>query len=200
MIVNSRVLKETSNGISQICVTDELFDSRICFLNSAVDAESMAELIQQFMYLEMQDSSKPIYFYINSNGGSVSDGMALYDLINAIKAPVITVCVGSASSMGAMLFLAGKKRVMFKHSKVMIHDASYGNADFGGLKPDEIKERTNQLVKTCEMLRGIIADKTGHSLQEIEEKMKIDSYFTVEEAIEYGLATDVVEDFEAITL
>jgi len=190
------VLKETANGISQVCITDELLEQRKVFLNQQVDTDTMTSLIQQFMYLEQKEDGKPIYFFINSPGGSVIDGMALYDFIKLLHSPVITVCMGNASSMGALLFLAGERRVMLKHSKIMIHDASFGHAEFSGLKPDEIKERTEQLVKTCELLRRIVAERTGRSLEEVTEKMKTDSYFESDEAVEFGLATEVANSFK----
>lgn len=190
--MSMNVLRETSNGIYQIHVEDALLDKRDVYLTTEVTTETAMDLLQQFMYLEKEMPGEPITFYINSPGGSVTDGLALYDYIRMMKSPVRTVCVGRAASMGAMLFLAGNERLMLPHSEIMIHDASFGNAIFSGLKPDEIQEKTDSLVKTCKILREIVAERTGQSLKDVTSKMKKDSYFKAEEAVSFGLATGIM--------
>lgn len=192
------VIKETSHGYSLIGLEDEMYDKRYVFLNKDVNEESMASLMEQFMHLELTKPGERINFVINSPGGNVSDGLAVYDLIRSLESPVRTICMGTAASMGAILFLAGDERVMAKHSQVMIHDASFGKADFSGLKPEEISEKADDLLKTTKILREIIAERTGKSLKEVTEKMKKDSYFKAEEAIEFGLATGGISNLKEV--
>jgi len=188
------VIKESVNGINQVCISDELLTNRDIFLDEEVNSDSMSDLMQQLMYLEKESPGAPINLYINSPGGSVSDGLAAYDLIRLMKSPVTTICTGRASSMGAILFLSADKRYMLPHSEIMIHDASFSQADFSGLKPNEIEEKTKDLLTTCKTLRDIVVERTGQPVKKVTEKMKKDSYFKVEEALEFGLATEVVTD------
>ena len=187
------VIRETAKGLCCINIGDQLLDERNVYLNEAVDEASALDLLQQFMYLEKKSRVAKINFFINSPGGSVPDGMLVYDYLRMMEAPVRTICTGRACSMGAILFLAGTERIMFPHSELMIHDASFGNANFNGLKPDEIEEKTKELVETCKMLRIIVAERTGRSIEEVTEKMKKDSFFKAAEALEFGLANGTVK-------
>ena len=117
--------------------------------------------------------------------------MAVYDYIQLMNAPVKTVCIGTAASMGAILFLAGKEREMLPHTRLMIHDPAYGGGDMAGKKPHELQTYVDKLKQTQEIITAIIAEKTGKPLEEIYEKTREDSYFNAIEAIEYGLATGV---------
>lgn len=186
------ILRETFNGIHQIAIEDALLEKRDVYLTEAVNSATATALIQQFIYLEKENPGKPINFYINSPGGSVKDGLAVYDVIRLLKSPVTTICIGLAASMGSILFLAADKRLMLPHSEIMIHDASFGQAEFSGLKPDEIQQRTDDLLKTCKTLRGLIEERTGLSAKVVRDKMKKDSYFKAEEAMELGLATGIL--------
>ena len=188
-----KVIRESAQGLSIINIQDQLLDQRNVYLNSPLTEETALELIHQFMYLESRTTEEPINFFINSPGGSVSDGMLVYDYLRMMKSRIRTICTGRACSMAALLLLAGEERWMFKHAECMIHDASFAKADFSGLKPDEIEERTKELVETCRMLRDIISDRTGKSLEEVTKKMKKDSFFKADEAVEFGLATGIVE-------
>lgn len=190
--MNYKILKESAKGIDQIFVEDALLDDREVFLTSEVNAENVSELMKAFMYLEKESPGKEITFYINSPGGSVSDGLALYDYIRLMKSPVTTICIGRAASMGAILFLAGENRKMLPHSEIMIHDASFGNAEFSGLKPDEISEKANDLLKTSKILREIVAERTGQDAKLVAQKMKKDSFFKADEAMQFGLATEIM--------
>lgn len=191
-ILIPHVLKESANGISQVCITDALMDKRDVYLTTEVNSESAMILLQQLMYLEKENPGAPINLYINSPGGSVSDGLAVYDLIRMMKSPVTTICVGRACSMGAILFLAAERRCMLPHSEIMIHDASFAHAEFSGLKPDEIQEKTSELMETCKLLREIVMERTGQSEEEVVAKMKKDSYFKAGEAMDFGLATEII--------
>lgn len=186
------VIYESARGFDQIDIEDELMKSRKIFFTGAVNSDTCNEIIKQLMYLEKQDDTKEITIYINSPGGRVSDGLAVYDIIQLLNSPIRTVCIGLAASMGAILFLAGDKRQMLPHSEIMIHDPSYNNADIGGQKPHEIQHRLDSLNETREMLAQIIADKTGKSIDEIYEVTAEDSFYKAKAAIEFGLATEII--------
>jgi ATP-dependent Clp protease protease subunit len=143
------------------------------------------------MYLEHSESTDEITFFINSPGGDVVSGLAIYDYINIMKKPVNTVCTGTAASMGAILFLAGKKRSMLPNTRVMIHDPSFSGGNLAGKKPHEIQRNLDKLNESRETLAKIIADKTGKSLDEIYAVTADDTYYNAEEAISFGLATEI---------
>lgn len=188
----ANLIRETANGIQGLTSEDILFSNREIFLTTPVDVNTCTELMKQLMILEKLDQEKEITFYINSPGGEVGSGMAVYDYIRMMKAPVRTVCIGMAASMGAMLFLAGDKREMFPHTKLMIHDPAYGSGDMmAGKKPDELQQYVDDLRQIQDMIVRIIAEKTGKSVEEICEKTRVDSYFNATEAVKYGLATGV---------
>ncbi len=192
------ILKETVRGFDRIAIEDELLSKREIFLVDSVDAHSSNELLKQLMYLEHQDSESEITIYINSPGGEVISGLAVYDYISMMKAPVRTVCIGTAASMGAILFLAGKKRQMLPHTRLMIHDPSYNHNDIGGRKSHEIQHELDKLNETREVLAKIIAEKTGKSLDEIYEVTANDTYYSAGEAIDFGLATEILSTTDAV--
>ena len=185
------IIKETVNGINVVSADDELLSKRKIFLTTLVDAETSNELLKKLMYLNEVDSKAPITLYINSPGGDVYSGLAVYDFIQIMKAPLKTVCIGCAGSMGAILFLAGDEREMLPHTQLMIHDPSYARLDVGGKKPHEIQHEVDSLNKTRENLAKIIADRTGMSLDEVYKITANDTFYDVKEAIEFGLATAV---------
>lgn len=187
--ITPAVLSEDMSGIKPLRIDDILFEKREIYLTTGVDAKSSAELIKLLNYLENDGTGETIKFYINSPGGSVPDGMAVYDFMSSMKTPITTICIGTAASMGAILFLAGKERIIMPNSEVMIHDPSFGSADFSGLKADEIMEKASDLMKTTRKLRSIVSERTGQDIKDVTKKMKKDSYFNADEAIEYGLAT-----------
>ncbi len=188
----TRYAKETAKGIEVLALEDVLYSSREIFLTEEVNTETSVQLIKELMVLEKLDSMKEVTLYINSPGGEVISGMAVYDYIQMMKAPVKTVCIGTAASMGAMIFLAGDKREMLPHTRLMIHDPAYGGGNMAGKKPHELQQYVEKLKQTQDIIVDIIAHKTGKTKEEIREKTKDDSYFNAEEAIEYGLATGIV--------
>lgn len=190
-----RVIVESSRGYEALDIKDKLLsDSREIFLTEAVDAASCNSLITQLMYLDRTDPDAEITLYINSPGGSVADGLAVYDVIGLLEAPVRTVCMGTCASMGAILFLAGEKREMMEHGRIMVHDPAFGgNHDIGGKKPHQIQSELDDLNRCRESLAKIISERTGKSLEEIYEVTANDTYFSAEEAIEFGLATDIIK-------
>lgn len=189
----ANIIKETVRGFDVVTIEDELLTGREIFLVDGVDAHTSNELLKQLMYLERQDSDSEITIYINSPGGEVISGLAVYDYISMMKAPVRTVCIGTAASMGAILFLAGKKRQMLPHTRLMIHDPSYSHNDIGGRKPHEIQHELDKLNETRQALAEIIAEKTGRPLEEIYSVTANDTYYSAAEAIDFGLATEILD-------
>ena len=188
----ANVIIESPRGPVVVPIDDKLLDQRCIFLNDEVDSASMTELIKQVKYLDSrEDSGDEITLYINSPGGDVISGLALYDVLISAKSPIRTVCIGNAASMGAILFLAGEKREMLPHTRLMIHDPSFGKMSIAGKKPHELRQEVDSLERVKDTLAGIIAEKTGKSLEEICKVTANDTFFTAEEAIEFGLATGV---------
>ena len=188
------VILESSRGFETCNLRDKLLsDSREIFLTEDVNAQSCSSLITQLMYLDRTEPEKEITLYINSPGGSVTDGLAVYDVIRLLDAPVRTVCMGTCASMGAILFLAGDKRQVMEHGRIMIHDPSFGgNRGIGGKKPHEIQSELDELNRCKESLARIISERTGKTLEEIYEVTADDTYFSAEEAVEFGLATNII--------
>lgn len=186
------LIKESVRGMELFTPEDLLFTNREIFLTTEVDSDTSNNLIKQLMILEKMGSREEITLYINSPGGEVVSGLAVYDYIQLMKTPVRTVCIGTAASMGAILFLAGQKREMLPHTRLMIHDPAYGGGDMAGKKPHELQMYVDKLKQSQEIIACIIAEKTGKTIEEIYEKTREDSYFNAKEAIEYGLATGIV--------
>ncbi len=189
----ANILKETVRGIDCIRLEDEFLKDREIFLTEEINAQTSNELIKQLMYLERQDSESEVTIYINSPGGEVISGLAVYDYIGMMKAPVRTVCIGTAASMGAILFLAGAKRQMLPHTRLMIHDPSYSHNDIGGRKSHEIQHELDKLNETREALARIISEKTSRSIDEIYKVTADDTFYSAQEAIDFGLATEILK-------
>lgn len=188
----ANVMYRSAKG-SLVDVKDALLTDRRVFLENEITSPLIQDIIRQMMYLEKLDDTAEIALYINSPGGDVYSGLALYDFIANMKSPIKTVCMGSAASMGAILFLAGEQRLMLKHSRLMIHDPSYGGGSFAGMKPHEIQQEVDSLNECKKTLVEIIAEKTGKSMEEIGKTTERDAFFTPKEAIEFGLATGIYE-------
>lgn len=187
------IIRESARGIERVRIDDEFFRNRKLFLTTPIDAFSSSDLIKNLMYLE-QESSEEITLYINSPGGEVTSGLALFDFISTMKAPVKTVCIGTAASMAAIIFLAGSKRLMYPHTRIMIHDPSYSNNDISGRKPHEIQRELDVLNEAKNVLVEIIADKTGKRIKDIEKLTANDTFYSAEEAVKFGLATGVLKE------
>ncbi len=187
----TRYAKETAKGIEILTLEEVLYSSREIFLTEEVNSDTSVQLIKELMVLEKLDPTKEVTIYINSPGGEVISGMAVYDYIQMMKAPVKTVCIGTAASMGAMLFLAGDKREMLPHTRLMIHDPAFGGGNMAGKKPHELQQYVDKLKQTQDIIVDIIAQKTGKSKEEVRDTTKEDAYFNVAEAMEYGLATGI---------
>lgn len=191
---NPCVILESARGYETLHLKDKLLsDSREIFLTEEVNAGSCDSLITQLMYLSRAEPEKEITFYINSPGGSVTDGLAVYDVIRLIDAPVKTICMGTCASMGAILFLAGDKREMMEHGRIMVHNPAFGgNHDIGGKKPHQIQSELDDLNRCRESLARIISERTGKSLEEVYQVTANDTYFSAQEAIAFGLATNII--------
>lgn len=185
------IITESASGYQFLDISDTLLKKRKIFFTSEVNAHSCNELLKQLMYLECDDNSKEVTLYINSPGGEVTSGLAVYDFMRIMKSPIKTVCIGTAASMGSILFLAGNERIMMPHSSIMIHDPSFsgGSCSYAGMKPLQIQEKIDELMKTRKELCNIIAERTGKTEQEIFNLTKKDTYFEVDEAIKFGIAT-----------
>lgn len=187
------ILKESAHGVAPVRLEDELLQSREIFLSNAVDSYTMNGLLKQLMYLNKTAPEEEITLYINSPGGEVNSGLAVYDYMKMMKAPLRTVCVGTAASMGAILFLAGDRREMFPHSQLMIHDPAPSGGSMAGMKPDEMAEQLKSLKKVQKILCETISETTGKPMKEVQAKTRKDSFFDAKEAIEFGLATTITE-------
>ncbi len=188
------ILSEHSHGISRHSLAEEAFGNFEVYCTGDINMESVNSLIQQLQYLNNQNPVKEITMYINSGGGSVQQGLALYDVMQALTNPIKTVCIGTAASMAAILFLAGTRRLLLDHSCVMIHDPLTGSPAGGSAL--SIKNLSDSIMKTREVLCGIIAKHSNKSIEEIYEKTSVDTFFYGQEAVDYDLADAVLSRLE----
>ena len=187
------VIEQSARGERSYDIFSRLLKDRIIFLGEDVNATSAGLVVAQLLFLESEDPDKEIYFYINSPGGSITDGMAIVDTMNYIKCPVETVCVGLAASMGAVLLTAGEKgkRFAMPNSEIMIHQPLIGGGGLQG-QATEIKIHADHLVRTREKLNKFLSERTGKPLDVIEKDTERDNYMTAEEALEYGLIDGIM--------
>ena len=187
------VVEQTSRGERSYDIFSRLLKDRIIYLGEDVNPTTSSLIVAQMLFLESEDPDKEIFFYINSPGGSITDGMAIVDTMNYIKCPVSTVCVGLAASMGAVLLAAGEKgkRYAMPNSEVMIHQPLIGGGGLQG-QATEIKIHADHLVKTREKLNKFLSERTGKPLDQIERDTERDNYMTAEEALEYGLIDGIM--------
>jgi ATP-dependent Clp protease protease subunit len=164
---------------------------RILFLGSEVNDAIANSLVAQMLYLDSEDNSKPIYLYINSPGGSVTAGLAIYDTIQYVKSDVVTICVGLAASMGAFLLGAGTKgkRLALPHSRIMIHQPLGGTSQ---RQASDIEIEAREILRIKDMLNQSMADMTGQELTKIEKDTDRDYFMSAAEAVEYGLIDRVI--------
>ena len=184
------VVEQTSRGERSYDIFSRLLNDRIIMLNGEVNDASASVVIAQMLYLEGQDPDKDINFYINSPGGSVSAGMAIYDTMQYIKCDVSTICMGMAASMGAFLLSAGAKgkRLALPNSEIMIHQPLGGAQG----QATEILIAAKHIERTRANLNRILSENTGKSLEEIERDTERDNFMTAQEAMEYGLVDKVI--------
>lgn len=185
-----KIIRETCNGLQTLHIQDYMLQNRELECTNTIDSESVYSLCQQLRYLQKQDPNAEITMYIDSPGGEVNSGLALYDVMQGISCPIRTVCVGMAASMGAILFAAGTKRQILPHGRVMIHDPRINRVGGSALQLHNISQ---DLMTTRDEICRILAKHTGKSEKEIYEKTSTDTWFNAEEAVEFGLADCVVQ-------
>ena len=184
------VLEQTSRGERSYDIFSRLLKDRIIFLNDEVNDVTASLVVAQLLYLEAEDSDKDICLYINSPGGSITSGMAIYDTMNYIKPDVSTICIGMAASMGAFLLAAGAKgkRMALPNSEIMIHQPLGG---FQGQATD-IKIHTDRILQIKENLNSILAERTGKPIEQIRLDTERDNFMTAQAAAEYGIIDKVI--------
>ncbi len=188
------VVEQTSRGERSMDIYSRLLNDRIIILSEDVNHVTASLIIAQMLFLEGQDPDKDISFYINSPGGVITDGMAIYDTMQYIKCDVSTICMGMAASMGAFLLSAGTKgkRFALPNAEILIHQPLISGGGISGQCTD-IKIHSDHMVRTREKLNTILAANTGKPIDVIERDTERDNYMTAAEALEYGLIDKVIE-------
>lgn len=188
--INPSILEERQLNVTQMDVFSRLFMERILYLGDAIEDNVSNILTSQLLYLEMQDSEKPITMYINSPGGGVYDGLAIYDTMQYISCPVSTMCTGVAASMASILLCAGEKgnRYALPHSRVMIHQP------MGGIQgqASDIEITAREILKLKDELYQIISDHSGQTIEKIRQDADRDYWMTAKEGLEYGMIDKIV--------
>ena len=190
------VIEQTSKGERSYDIFSRLLKDRIIFLGEDVNPTSASLVIAQLLFLESEDPEKEISLYINSPGGSITDGMGIVDTMNYIKCPVSTICVGLAASFGAVLLANGEKGKRFAtpNSEILIHQPLIGGQG-GGIsgQATEIKIHADHMIRTRAKLNKLLSEKTGQSIETIERDTERDHYMTAQEALEYGLIDGIMD-------
>lgn len=189
------VVEQTSRGERSYDIFSRLLKDRIIMLSGEVNDTMASLVVAQLLFLQSEDPDKDIYVYINSPGGSITAGMAIYDTMKYIKPDVVTICVGLAASMGQFLLTAGTKgkRFALPNSEIMMHQPLGG---FQGQATD-IEIHAKRILKTKERMIELIAEHTGKPIEEIRKDVERDFFFSAEEAVEYGLIDKVIENYSS---
>ena len=184
------VVEQTSRGERSYDIFSRLLNDRIVFLGEEVNATTASLVVAQLLYLEAQDPDKDIQFYINSPGGSIPDGMAIYDTMQYIKCDVSTICVGMAASMGAFLLSSGAKgkRLALPNAEIMIHQPSAGTQ--GQITDMAIHMKRLEIIK--KRMNAILADNCGKNVEQVTADCERDNFMTAQEALEYGLIDKII--------
>lgn len=184
------VVEQTSRGERSYDIFSRLLNDRIILLNDEVNSASAGVIVAQLLYLEGQDPEKDISLYINSPGGVITDGMAIYDTMQYIKCDVSTICIGMAASMGSFLLAAGTKgkRFALPNSEIMIHQPSGGAQG----QATDINIAAKHILRTRERLNTILSERTGQSIETIARDTERDNFMSAQEAMEYGLIDQVI--------
>ena len=183
------VSEEHASGMAKKRLGDILYERREIACLGDIDAGMVNSIIMQLRYLELTDPGKEITIIINSPGGSVDSGLALYDVMKGISSPIRTVCVGIAASMGAMLFASGDRRQILPHGRVMIHDPLITQTGGNALA---LKTISDSLMETRRITAEILAEDTGKTIDEILEKTRSDCWFYAKEAVDFNLADEII--------
>lgn len=187
------VVEQTTRGERSYDIFSRLLNDRIIMLSEDVNQTTASLIVAQMLYLEAQDPDKDIQFYINSPGGSITDGMAIYDTMQYIKCDVSTICIGMAASMGAFLLSSGAKgkRFALPHSEILIHQPLIAGGGLSGQTTD-IKIHSDHLVRTRDRLNQILSENTGKPIDVIRQDTERDNYMYADQALEYGLIDQVI--------
>lgn len=185
------VIETTNRGERAYDIYSRLLKERIIFLGDEVNAHTAGLVVAQILFLEAEDPEKDIHFYIDSPGGSVTDGMAIYDTMQYVKCDVSTICIGMAASMGAFLLAGGAKgkRMILPNAEVMIHQPSGGTQG----QATEIQIAAEHILRTKKKLNEILAQNTGKPVEKVAEDTERDNWLTAQEALEYGLVDRIIE-------
>ena len=188
------VIEQTSRGERSYDIYSRLLKERIIFLGEEVNDVSASLVVAQLLFLESEDPGKDIHLYINSPGGSVSAGFAIYDTMNYIKCDVSTICIGMAASMGAFLLSGGAKgkRFALPNAEIMIHQPAIHGSGIQGQASD-IKIISDHMIKSRQRLNHILADNTGKSIEQVAADTERDYYMSAREAVEYGLIDKIID-------
>ncbi len=188
------IIRETSEGTARIPIADMMFQRREVWLTGEITSEVADAVIAQILHLDAEDPDAEITMYIDSPGGSVTAGLSIYDVMQAVSADIHTVCVGTAASMAAVLFASGDRREILRHGEVMIHDPLVSGGISGSALT--VQDKSNRLMDKRKLLCGILAQHTGKSVKQIYKVTAKDTYFGAEEAVAFGLADSIVEKME----
>lgn len=185
------VVEQTSRGERSYDIFSRLLNDRIIMLHDEVNIATASLVVAQLLYLEGQDPDKDINLYIDSPGGEITSGLAIFDTMNFVKCDVATTCIGMCASMGAFLLAAGAKgkRFCLPNAEVMIHQPSGGSQG----QASDIKIQAEHILRTRERLNRILADRTGRSIEEIARDTERDTWMSAEEALAYGMVDKIVE-------
>jgi len=185
------VVEQTSRGERSYDIFSRLLNDRIIMMSDEVNDTTASLIVAQLLYLEAQDPDKDIQFYINSPGGSITSGMAIYDTMQYIKADVSTICIGMAASMGAFLLSAGAKgkRLALPNAEIMIHQPSGGSRG----QATDIQIQAERILRMKKNLNNILAENTGKTVEQIEKDCERDYFMSAEEAVAYGILDKVIE-------
>lgn len=188
------VVEQTSRGERSYDIFSRLLNDRIIILSEDVNSASASIVVAELLFLEAQDPDKDIQFYINSPGGSITDGMAIYDTMRYIKCDVSTICVGMAASMASFLLAAGAKgkRLALPNSEILIHQPLIGGGGIAGQTTD-VKIHADHLVYTRDKMNRLLSEMTGQSLETIQRDTERDNYMTAQQAMEYGIIDKVIQ-------
>lgn len=186
------VVEQTSRGERSYDIYSRLLNDRIIMLSGQVDDNMASSIVAQLLFLESVDNSKDIQIYINSPGGSVTSGLAIYDTMQYVKPDVSTICIGMAASMGSFLLSSGAKgkRIALPNSEIMIHQPSGGSQG----QASDIKIQAEHILRTKRRLNEILAANTGKPIEQVERDSDRDNFMTAQEALDYGLIDSIIKD------
>ena len=189
-----RLIRETSEGIQFIPIREMMLSRREIWLTGEIDSGMADEVISQILQLDAEMPRTDITLYINSPGGSVNAGLAIYDVMQAVQSNIRTICVGTAASMAAVLFAAGSTREIMRHGEVMVHDPLVNGGITGSALA--VQDKSDRLMQMRKTICGILATHTGKSLKQIYKVTAKDTYFGAEAAVQFGLADKIIDRIE----